>query len=345
MLPKEQKALYLDSKFGSFVVAGNNVPKPSTGEILVKIMACGLNPIDWKIQKYGVFIKDYPVVLGGDIAGDVVEVGEGEDSFVVGDRVLAKGIASNTGGAFQQYALAISRCTAKIPPQISYDQAATFPSTLSAAYLSLYNQQPHGLGFTSPLESSGRGKYAGTPLVIFGGATTVGYYTIQLAKLSGFSPIIATASLKHETRLRDLGVHKVIDRNAPFTILRDEIRATTSIPIKYVIDTVSVKQTQQMGNDILATGGYLQLVQEPEATFSPDKHIGFTKGLRFLPENQAAYAVLYTNLYGLLEKEDLKPSPLEVIPGGLAGIRVGLERLARDEVSGGKLVAHPDEIA
>lgn len=69
------------------MASSNKVPKPATGEILVKIVTCGLNPIDWKIQKYGVFIKDYPVVLGGDIAGDVVEVGEGIDEFVSGDRV------------------------------------------------------------------------------------------------------------------------------------------------------------------------------------------------------------------------------------------------------------------
>lgn len=61
-----------------------------------------------------------------------------------------------------------------------------------------------------------------------------------------------------------------------------------------------------MANDILAPGGYLQLVQEPEATFSPDKHIGFTQGLRFLPENQASFAMLYGNLCELLRKEDIK---------------------------------------
>ncbi len=115
-----------------------------------------------------------------------------------------------------------------------------------------------------------------------------------------------TASLKHETHLTSLGAHKVIDRNAPFTILRDEIHVVTPIPIKYIIDAVSVRQTQQMANDILAPGGYLQLVQAPEAVFSPNKHIGFTQGLRFLPENQTAFTALYGNLYELLQREELK---------------------------------------
>lgn len=87
MLPKAQKALYLDSKYGNFVIASNDVPKPGPNEILVEVRSCGLNPIDWKIQKTGIFIEEYPVVLGVNIAGDVVEVGEEVDGFIAGDRV------------------------------------------------------------------------------------------------------------------------------------------------------------------------------------------------------------------------------------------------------------------
>lgn len=86
-LPKEHKALYLDSKCGNFVIASNNVPRPGTGELLLKVKACGLNPVDWKIQKYGIFVEEYPVVLGINIAGDIVEVGEGVEGFLKGDRV------------------------------------------------------------------------------------------------------------------------------------------------------------------------------------------------------------------------------------------------------------------
>jgi NADPH:quinone reductase-like Zn-dependent oxidoreductase len=87
MVPKEQKALFLDSKHGNFVVRDHTVPTPGAGEILTKVRASGLNPIDWKIQRYGVFVESYPIVLGIDIAGDVTEVGEGVVEFSAGDRV------------------------------------------------------------------------------------------------------------------------------------------------------------------------------------------------------------------------------------------------------------------
>jgi NADPH:quinone reductase-like Zn-dependent oxidoreductase len=87
MIPKDQKALFLDSKQGKFIVANHVVPRPSTGEILIKVKASGLNPVDWKIQKYGILVQSYPIVLGVNIAGDVVEVGEGVSRFTPGDRV------------------------------------------------------------------------------------------------------------------------------------------------------------------------------------------------------------------------------------------------------------------
>ncbi|KXN81280.1 hypothetical protein AN958_05328 [Leucoagaricus sp. SymC.cos] len=343
MSPQHQKALFLESKQGNFVVADNDVPSPSAGEILVKVKASGLNPIDWKVQKFGVFVENYPIVLGVDVAGDVVAVGEGVTGFSEGDRVVAQSVFSNTGGGFQQYTLAVQTHTSKLPVNISYDQAATFPSALAAAYLSLYNQKSHGLGFTSPIDPSGRGKYSGTPLIIFGGATTVGQYAIQLAKLSGFSPIIVTSSLKHETRLKEYGAGKVISRDVDLDTLRNEISNTTSLPIKYIFDAVSAPQTQQMAHDILASGGYLQLVQAPQATFSPDKNVKATRGIRFFPENLEAFKTLYSGLYELLANGHLKPCPVEVQPGGLAGIPGGLERLEKNQVSGFKLIVRPDE--
>lgn len=59
------------------------------GEILIKVQATSLNPVDWKIQKYGVFIEKFPAILGTDVAGDVEELGEGVNKFKKGDRVYA----------------------------------------------------------------------------------------------------------------------------------------------------------------------------------------------------------------------------------------------------------------
>ncbi|KAF7771711.1 hypothetical protein Agabi119p4_6022 [Agaricus bisporus var. burnettii] len=341
--PKEHKALYLDSKHASFAISNNATPKPGPGQLLIKVKAAGLNPIDWKVQKYGIFIQDYPTILGIDIAGDVSDVGKGVEGFANGDRVITHGIFGITSGGFQEYVLGLPTHTAKVPSNISYDQAGALPSTVGAAYLGLYNIKPGGLGFTTSLDNNGRGKYNDVPLLILGGATNVGQYAIQFAKLSGFMPIITTASLRHEDHLKTLGAHKVIDRHASYEILRQEVFATTSQPIEYILDAVSIPQTQQMAYDILAPGGQLQLVQAPEISPCSEKDVGFTKGLRSLPENKEAFTTLYNHLTELLQNGLIKPVRIEVIPGALAGVSSGLERLANDQISGVKLIVHPDQ--
>lgn len=82
-----QKALILDAKLGEFTVDTAQVSKPGSGEILVKVKAAALNPVDWKIRKYGFLVEKFPAILGTDIAGDVEEIGEGVTEFQKGDQV------------------------------------------------------------------------------------------------------------------------------------------------------------------------------------------------------------------------------------------------------------------
>lgn len=81
------KALQLLEKHGKFAVHDVETPKPGPGELLVEVKSAGLNPADWKVQAYGLFYENYPVVLGFDGAGIVKEIGEGVTNFAVGDRV------------------------------------------------------------------------------------------------------------------------------------------------------------------------------------------------------------------------------------------------------------------
>ena len=84
----EQKALFLESVDGEFVVRNTSIPKPGPGQILVKILASALNPVDWKVPVYKLnYVQNYPAILGSDTAGTVEEVGEGVTTFVKGDKV------------------------------------------------------------------------------------------------------------------------------------------------------------------------------------------------------------------------------------------------------------------
>jgi NADPH:quinone reductase-like Zn-dependent oxidoreductase len=119
MSQTQQKALLLQSKQGSFVVSTISKPlRVLPGELLVKVMASGLNPGDWKVKEFGWFFtdSDYPLILGADVAGEVEDVGEGVTGFEKGDRVSFNGKAGKYSeyAGYQQYARAPAESTCKV---------------------------------------------------------------------------------------------------------------------------------------------------------------------------------------------------------------------------------------
>ena len=86
-VPTQQKALIVHDIRAPFKLTTFDVPKPAAGEVLVRIEATALNPIEWKIQAFGILITDFPAVLGSDIAGTIVQLGDGVTNLAVGDRM------------------------------------------------------------------------------------------------------------------------------------------------------------------------------------------------------------------------------------------------------------------
>ncbi|KAF6757063.1 chaperonin 10-like protein [Ephemerocybe angulata] len=328
MAPTEQKALLLESKFGDFALSSFPVPKAKSGEVLVKIHASGLNPVDWKIQKYGLFLEDFPAILGADVAGEVIELGEGvsESQVAVGDRVFFQSpYNGNDYGGFQQYAAGEVATLAKIPSDLSYDDVATIPGAFTAAYIGLYNVAPLGFGFEAPVRAGARGKYAGTPIVILGGSTSVGHSRSS----PGFSPIIATASPSHSEHLKALGATHVLDRKAPLT--KESIKSITEIPINVVYDTVSVPDTQKVAFELVEAGGQIAITLPADSTLeerAPKENKSFASimGSKLHPHNVELFREAWPHVTALLEEGALK-------------------RLEANAVSGFKLIAHPQETA
>jgi NADPH:quinone reductase-like Zn-dependent oxidoreductase len=115
-----------------------------------------------------------------------------------------------------------------------------------------------------------------------------------LAKLSGFSTIITTASPKHADYLKSLGVTHVIDRNVAASALASEIgNITQNAPIKYAVDTVSSPETQQTAYDLVAPGGQLVVFLAIVAKTTKEKDIFHAFGVPTHPPNVELTKVLY----------------------------------------------------
>ncbi|EPT02656.1 hypothetical protein FOMPIDRAFT_1143584 [Fomitopsis schrenkii] len=346
----EQKALYLTEKFGAFAIGTAPIYTPGPGQLLIKVQSAALNPADWVIQAYGVLVEEYPAILGFDVAGTVAKVGEGVTTFKEGDKVLTPAhIDKSDHAGFQQYMLTEEYAAARIPEGMSFDEAATLPVAIVTSAVALYHDGVDVIGgtcgLTPPWEEEGHGKYHGRPVVVFGGAGSVGQAAIQFLKLSGFNPLITTSSLRNTDFLKQLGATHVLDRNLSPEELHTEIRKITSEPFTTIFDAAGYPETQNLGYDLLASGGTMAAVR-PDA-IDPKKKVEDKKSFFMYadvmkPQNRKLGTSLFSASTRLMERGDLKPNHIEVVPSGLKGIIPALERL-KNGVSCVKLIAHPQE--
>lgn len=133
------------------------------------------------------------------------------------------------------------------------------------------------------------------------------YLAIQFARLSGFSPIITTASLRNTDLLKSLGATHVIDRNIPPSSFASEIASITTKPIPLVFDSIAQADTQQLGYDILAEEGHIIVVLQSsikQVPGSTKKVLGVFGSVQ-APANRAIGRALAQNLPTLLEAGDI----------------------------------------
>ncbi|THH28971.1 hypothetical protein EUX98_g5214 [Antrodiella citrinella] len=341
--PSEQKALFLVAKKGDWKVDVTPVLRPKAGEVLIRIEAAALSPFDWKVKDFGIVITEYPTILGCDSAGTVVEVGEGVTNVAVGDN----GEFTVPRAIFQQYTLASADLVAKIPSNLTFDEAAAISGSAASVTIGLYAPKipMGGAGLTPPWAQGGRNKYTGVPILVIGGASSIGQAVIQFAKLSGFSPIIATASPANNDLLKSLGATHVIDRSAD---LPSALSTLTSLPtaLRYIFDAVGQPDTQSVAYGVLASGGTLITVGHvPIKNIMVEKEVVVLWGVFYIPTNRRFGVEVMSHLTELLENGDIKSNAVEVLPGGLSAILDGLDRLRKQNVSAKKLVVHPQETA
>lgn len=226
------------------VLTLEQAPKPvaKEGEVLVRVHAAGVNPVDWKIRKGAFKVGELPLVLGFDVSGVVEAIGPGVDlerGFAIGDEVYAM-LELREGGGYAEYARVAATKLAKKPKSIDHVHAAGIPLAALTAWQALID--------TAKLAE-------GQTVLVHGAAGGVGHFAVQIAKWKD-AKVIATASAANHEFLRKLGADVTIDYK---TQKFEEIAKDVDV----VLDTIG-GDTARRSYPIVKKGGFfVSIVGQP----------------------------------------------------------------------------------
>jgi NADPH:quinone reductase-like Zn-dependent oxidoreductase len=260
-------------------------PEPKENEVLVRVIAAGVNPVDALIRsgKYAKFFgTNLPLVPGYDIAGVVEKIGTKIDKLKVGDAVYAYPM---WGGGYAEYAVATDGEAALKPKTIGFVEAAGVPLAALTAWQALIDVAKIDKGQT---------------VLIHGGSGGVGSFAIQIAKARG-AKVIATASTPNQDLLKQLGADVAID----YTKQKFEDVAKD---VDVVLDSVG-KDTLERSYGIVKKGGFIaSLVAKPDQA-ELDKY-----GIRGAPISVKPNASELAEITKLIDEKKIKPIVSQVLP-------------------------------
>lgn len=213
-------------------------PKPRAGEVLVRVRAASVNPVDWKIcdgsMKY-LIRHPFPMILGADLAGEVTEFGEGASRFKTGDQVYA--VTPGDLGAQAEYVTLPEKLVARKPSNLSPIEAASVPVVALTAL--------QGLRDKAHVK-------AGQNVLVNGASGGVGMFAVQLAKVLG-ARVTGVCSGANLDFVRSLGADMVIDyKTTDFTAGTDHYDV--------VFDAVATKSLAQCERVMNPGGSYITTV-------------------------------------------------------------------------------------
>lgn len=247
------KAILMTKVGNSEVLQMREVAQPncmSDTELLIKLHAAGINPIDTKIRKRGTFYPDkMPAILGCDGAGVVEAVGAGVKRFRVGDEVyFCHGGLGDRQGNYAEYTTIDERFVARKPQSVSFAEAAAAPLVLITAWEALYER-----GRLEP----------GEKVLIHAGAGGVGHVAIQLAKLKGADVCTTVSSQEKANFVRGLGAdYPIFYKQTDFA--QAALNWTNGEGVDLLFDTVG-KDTLQKSFPAVRIYGDVVTILEPAA--------------------------------------------------------------------------------
>jgi NADPH:quinone reductase-like Zn-dependent oxidoreductase len=225
--------------------------EPSEGEVLIRVQAAAVNPVDWKYRR-GLVRRDLPAVLGEDVSGTVAI--SRADGFAPGERVFGV----TTSGGYAEHAVASATAIARTPAALSHEQAAALPVSGLTAWQALFDR--------GCLES-------GQTVLIAGAAGGVGHLAVQFAKHAG-ARVIGTGSARNREFALSLGADEFIDYT--HGAVADAVSGAD-----VALDTVGGATTASLLPALREGGTLVTIAYPPES--SPQEHRLWVKPLIMRP--------------------------------------------------------------
>ena len=262
-------------------------PDPASGEVLVRVHAAAVNPVDWKIRAgymKGFLNYNLPLIPGWDFSGVVEATGPGVVDWRQGDQVYARPDLSRNGAYAEYIAVKASELGRK-PKSLDHAQAAAIPLAALTAWQALIDAC---------------GLKAGQRVLIHAAAGGVGTFAVQLAKWKG-AYVIGTASEKNHAFLKQLGADEVIDYNQ--VKFEDVVR-----DVDVVLDTMA-GETRDRSWQVLKKGGILVTILGQPSQDDAAKHGVRGVGVFVQPNHQEL-----DEFASLVDSGKLRPVVEAVLP-------------------------------
>src|SRR6266478_4290517 len=284
--PATMKAIVVHEFGGPEVLKYEDAPKPEPkdDEILVRVMAAAVNPVDSYVRQ-GKFLKgNLPMIIGSDIAGVVEKTGANAKKFKSGDAVYCY-LSVMRGGGYAEFAIARESETALKPKNIDFITAAAVPLAGTTAWQALID--------SGKIEK-------GQTVLIHGGSGGVGSFAIPIAKARG-TKVLATASSEHQPTLKQLGVDQAIDYTT--TKFEDVVK-----DVDLVLNCVRADTLARSYGVVKKGGTIVSITDEPDQTECAKRGITCSR-MGANPD-----AKVLEELTKLIEARKMKPVVSQTLP-------------------------------
>jgi len=311
-------------------------PKASGRDLLVKIKAIAVNPVDYKIRQNFPAESNTPKVIGWDAVGEVVATGEKVAQFQPGDVVYYAGDLTRPGSN-AEFQLVDERIVGNKPKSLSNVEAAALPLTSITAWEMLFDH------LSIEQQSPESNEKSDEVILVVGAAGGVGSILIQLAKAITGATIIATASRESSRAwVEKLGAHHVIDHSKP---LQPQIDALACGPVTHVASLNNTDAYFETYIELLTPFGKIAVIDDPESFKSLDVTQMKLKSLSLHTEFMFARSMFKAN--DIEKQSQLLNRVSDLLDQGyiqttfgknLGNISAGNLKLAHEELESGKAI-------